>query len=82
MPLLVPPPTASESGLQGLPPEALVALLKQEVSHWIKLQDSNQEMTRMVEEALQGRLTSEGIRLDSEDVQELQQACLENVEVM
>ena len=82
MPLLVPPPAASEGELLGLPVEALVASLKQETSNWLKLHESNEEMKSMISDTLAGQQTSEGIRLDKDDLGELQKACDENVSVM
>lgn len=82
MPLLVPPPTVTENDLHGLPPEALITSLKQEVSNWMKLHESNEEMKIMIQDTLKGKETNEGIRLDQDDVQELQKACDENVDVM
>jgi lipoprotein-anchoring transpeptidase ErfK/SrfK len=82
MPLLVPPPTVSEYDLHGLPPEALATSLKQEMSNWMRLHESNQEMKMMIQDTIQGKETSEGIRLSTDDVVELQKACTENVDVM
>lgn len=82
MPLLVPPPTVSDSDLHGLPPTALVASLKQEVSNWLKLYESNEEMLMMIKQNQSGEETSEGIRLDKNDVEELQKAVQENEGVM
>lgn len=82
MPLLVPPPTTSEVELHGLPPEALVTSLKQEVSNWLKLYESNEEMKTMIQDTMSGQETSEGIQLGKEDVEELQKACQENLDVM
>jgi hypothetical protein len=82
MPLLVPPPTVTEVELHGLPADALVTTLKQEVSQWMKLCESNEEMKLMIEQTLSGQETSEGIRLDQSDVALLQEACHDNVDVM
>lgn len=82
MPLLVPPPTVTEVELHALPVDALVTSLKQEVSNWMMLCESNQEMKLMVEQTIAGQETSEGIRLDQSDVATLQEACNENLDVM
>lgn len=82
MPLLVPPPTVTEIQLHGLPVDALVTSLKQEMSNWMKLCESNEEMKLMIEQTKAGQETSEGIRLDQSDVATLQEACNENVDVM
>lgn len=82
MPLLVAPPTTCEVELHGLPPEALATCLKQEVSNWLKLYESNEEMKTMIQETQLGQEASEGVRLNKEDIDELQKACQENLDAM